>query len=158
MENENTEMAPYTVFDDIDPHTIDRIVSIGEEIEFSRDDIIFAESSPCSDLYVIKNGRVRVEIASVQPSDAGKHHVELAVLRKGEIFGEIAFLEGHRRSAQVTAIDDTIVIRINRDHLYDYFKEDYQTGYIFMRNLACVLSKRLEDLNFLCRNLTNGGI
>ncbi len=151
-------MTPYTVFDDIDPRKIDRIVSIGEEIDFRRNDIIFAESSPSSDLYIIKNGRVRVEIASVHPPDTGKHHVELAVLRKGEIFGEIAFLEGHRRSAQVTAIDDTTVIKINRDRLYDYFREDYQTGYIFMRNLASVLSKRLEDLNFLCRNLTNGAI
>lgn len=158
MENGTCELSPYSVFDGIDEKAVARIASIGEELNVRRDEVIFHESSATSDLYIIKSGRVRVEVASVQPVQNRKSYIELAVLRKGEIFGEIAFLEGHRRSAQITAIDDACMIKINREQLFAYFSDDYQTGYLFMRNLACILSKRLEDINFVCRNLMNAGV
>ncbi len=138
----------FPIFNDLDPGVVEKIVSMGTRESISARGIIFEESSPTKELYIILSGRVRVEIDSV---DRGEP-IELAVLRKGEAFGEIAFIEGGRRTARTRAVDDVRLLKIDRDRLLAFFEADPKAGYIFMRNLARLLARRIEDINFFCRN------
>ena len=58
-------------------------------------------------LFLVGSGAVEV----VLPLDANKH-VSLAVLRKGEIFGEMAFLEGRPRSASAVAWEACVLLEM----------------------------------------------
>ena len=76
--------------------------------------IVFEESSVSADFYVVLEGRVCVEIQSPAHNSGGEERLQLAVLREGDVFGEIAFLEGKRRSARICALDDVRVVRFAR--------------------------------------------
>ncbi len=69
---------------------------------FGDGETIIEEGEEDSALYVLAQGEVRV-------SRAGR---EIASLRAGECFGEMAYLGGGRRSASVITLGETLVIRI----------------------------------------------
>ncbi|MBL4850718.1 MAG: cyclic nucleotide-binding domain-containing protein [Gammaproteobacteria bacterium] len=117
--------------------------------------MIIHESGDCSDIYIIMDGRVDVEIQSYarsplkNGSDGNKH---LALLRVGDIVGEMAYIEQRRRAAKVSAFDDVCVLCIAKGKLDMLFEREPKLGYLFMRNIARIISQRLVQLNFLWRD------
>ena len=72
-----------------------------------------------SSLMAVLRGRVR--ISSV--SGDGKE-VTLNVINPGEIFGEIALLDGEPRSADATAIEDTLLLVVERRHFLPFLRQN----------------------------------
>ncbi len=128
------------------------ILSLGQEVTYNKGASILIESVRTSEIYIIMEGRVSIDIGSVSFDKGIRAKIQLAVLRQGDIFGEMAFLENQRRTANVTAIDKVNVIKIDRNNLLELFDKYNYIGYIFMRNLSFILSQRLEDANFMLRD------
>jgi CRP-like cAMP-binding protein len=74
-----------------------------------RGTTIFAKGDPGSSLFAILEGQVKVISFSAQ----GKYAV-FNVLSSGDIFGEIALLDGGERTAEVVAITDCKLVVIER--------------------------------------------
>ncbi len=127
------------------------VAGCGEQIAFGPGEVVFEESSVASDLYVLLEGRVCVEIDAPGAPGGQQEHLQLALLRAGEVFGEIAFLEGKRRSARVCAIDGVRVLKLDGARLSALFQSNPACGYQAMRNLATVLAQRVVDVNFKWR-------
>ena len=130
---------------------VGRITECGAVREYETGDVIFEESSQSSDMFVLLSGRVCVEIDA--PSEAGgdHEHLQLAILRDGDVFGEIAFLEGRRRSARIRALDNAVALNLDGKKLYSLFDNDPRLGYRVISNLARVLAQRVVDVNFKWR-------
>jgi CRP/FNR family cyclic AMP-dependent transcriptional regulator len=73
--------------------------------------VVFREGESGDEMYIIQRGKVRVS-----KNFAGKTNV-LAVLEKGEFFGEMAIVSRLPRSATVTAIDEVEALAFDRDGL-----------------------------------------
>ena len=73
--------------------------------------VVFREGDAGDDMYIIQRGKVRVS-----KEFSGKQHV-IAVLEKGEFFGEMAIVSRMLRTATVTAIDQVDVLAFDRDGL-----------------------------------------
>ena len=73
-------------------------------------------------------------------------------MRAGDVFGEIGFLGGKRRSAYVKAIEKVSVLKINGKRLAEYFAGNTNTGFRRMRNLALILTQRITDVIFMLRD------
>jgi len=142
----------FNIFEGLNDSEKNSILVLGQEVTYDKGASILIESVRTSDIYIIIDGRVRIDIGSVSFDKGIKSKIQLAVLRRGDIFGEMAFLENQRRTADVTAIDKVNVIKINRDNLLELFNKNNYIGYIFMRNLSFILSQRLEDTNFMLRD------
>jgi CRP-like cAMP-binding protein len=142
----------FNIFEGLNDSEINSILSLGEEVTFNKGALILVESVRTSEIYIIMEGRVSIDIGSVSFDKGVRAKIQLAVLRQGAIFGEMAFLENQRRTANVTAIDKVNVVKIDRDKLLDLFSKNHYIGYIFMRNLSFILSQRLEDTNFMLRD------
>jgi signal transduction histidine kinase len=71
--------------------------------------IVFAEGDQPDGMYVVVTGRVRV----FRQDDAG-NEIELTTRDQGEIFGELALLEGAVRSASVAAIEPSEFLVLDR--------------------------------------------
>ena len=78
--------------------------------------------------------------------------MEATVLRAGDPFGEITFLEGVRRSADVRALTSSKVIKWNGEALHRVLEENYRMGYVFMKNLARLLAQRIRHINLKWRS------
>jgi EAL domain-containing protein (putative c-di-GMP-specific phosphodiesterase class I) len=78
---------------------------------FARGQTIFREGEKASCAFVIESGRVEAW------TSLGAERKVLSVLGPGEMFGELAALDGIGRSATVTAIEDTEVTLIVQEQL-----------------------------------------
>jgi CRP-like cAMP-binding protein len=77
---------------------------------YARDSMIFSEGEPGDELYILQKGSVKI----VKVAD--NREVLLAVLKAGDIFGEMALLEFKPRAACAVAYEDCVVLAVNRDN------------------------------------------
>lgn len=148
------EILEFKIFEGITLEELDALYEISQEISYKSGDVILEESSfgADSDFYVILQGNVKVEIqASLKHSD-GKVSKRLAVLKIGDVFGEMGLLRSRRRSAQVSAYSDLTVLKVNQKKLFQLFVYNPRLGFLIMRNLAAILSDRIMDMNFMWRD------
>ncbi|UCH20492.1 MAG: cyclic nucleotide-binding domain-containing protein [Deltaproteobacteria bacterium] len=150
--SEIEKIAKFEIFNDLNTDEINNILLLGQEVEYEDEVIIFEDSSLPSDFFILLEGRASVEIDVSHGEKNGRKKVQLAILRNGDVFGEIGLLEGKRRLASVKAIAKVLVLKINGNKLTEYFAENTNTGYRLMRNLARILSQRITDVVFMLRD------
>jgi len=84
----------------------------GSAEDFSRlypkDTMIMSEGMPGSELYIIQKGAVKIT------KIVDNSEVLLAVLKSGDIFGEMALLENKPRSANAIAFEDASLLAVNK--------------------------------------------
>ena len=100
------------------------------EVSFKKDTVIFRENDSSDNFYLIVDGEVRVE-------KGGK---EIALLAKGDYFGEMALLDHEPRSATIIATADSDFLQLGREDFYEIIDE-YPT---ISRGIIMTLSKRLR--------------
>lgn len=121
-----------------------RLLETGGLRHFEAEETILSQGSEHSAIYVIGQGQVRVE------RDSAGFSLELTNLGRGQIFGEMSFLEGAPASASVVADEGGAdVYLINGDQVEALLNSD--PGYFgrFYKSLADILSRRLRDTSGL---------
>jgi hypothetical protein len=76
---------------------------------------IVRQGEPGESMYIISTGEVEATV------DKDGQKVRVATLKDGNFFGEAALLTGEPRSATVTALTDTELLRLERDRLLELF-------------------------------------
>ena len=98
---------------------------------------IFRQGDPGDTMYVIQYGAVEV----IQ-KNAGKENV-LALLEKGDFFGEMALIDNQPRSASIRTLCRSRLLELSRSSLLSRLKNDPGIAL----NLLKILSKRIENSN-----------
>ena len=129
------------------PDELDEILKFSTERRFTRGATIFQQGDEGSSMMAVLRGRVRVSSVSGE----GKE-VTLNTIVAGEVFGEIALLDGKPRSADVTALEDTLLLVVERRYFIRYLT-DNKDLYLRMIALLCDRLRRtsmaLEGLALL---------
>lgn len=76
---------------------------------FADGEVIFMRGDPGSTLMILVEGRVRI---GVNTSDG--REMLLTIMEPGQIFGEMSLLDGQARSADATAMGETLVLALER--------------------------------------------
>ncbi len=107
-------------------------------VALTQGEQLFRAGDPGDAAYVIEAGSVEVS------SRGGR---VIATLGAGEVIGELALLDGARRSASVRAAEPTRLFRIDKQE-FDFQRRNLRTpAYKIMRTLAVSLSGRIRDTN-----------
>lgn len=108
---------------------------------------IFSQEDVATSMYVINFGSVRIHIKGTEGDN-----IEVANLGTGSHFGEMAFLDGEKRSASATALEKTDIVSINYDKLNTLLKEYPSVAVKVYQALSKFLCGRLRittnDLSF----------
>lgn len=80
---------------------------------------IFEKGSPGRSMMAILRGSVRISASAA----ATRRELVLATLRSGEIFGEIALLDGQRRTADATAVTDCELLVLDRREFIPFLEQ-----------------------------------
>ena len=75
---------------------------------FSKDQYIFSEGDEGGCAYIIESGEVEI----THTTTTGE--LRLSLLQPGELFGEVALLDQHPRTASARTTSDTILIQVER--------------------------------------------
>ena len=95
---------PY--FSDLEDELLDRVCAASDQIEIEPQQTIIEEKSHSEEMYVIVEGRL--EVWKTGPT----RKIVLAALGPGDVVGEMALLDKAPRTASVTSLTDSTLIRI----------------------------------------------
>jgi len=150
----NDDLLQFKIFEGITPEELVAVLNISQETSYHAGEVILEESSfgADADFFVILQGNVKVELQASQAQTDTIVNKRLAVLKTGDVFGEMGLLRSRRRSAQVSAYSDLTVLKVSQKKLFDLFVLNPRLGYLIMRNLAAILSDRIMEMNFMWRD------
>ena len=77
-------------------------------VEYKKGEFVYREGDAADAFHIVSSGRVRVF------SDAGGSERTFTILHNGDSFGEISLLTGETHSAHVQAINDTLILRLEK--------------------------------------------
>ena len=118
---------------EISSEDLSYVAGIAEESEAAAGTLIFQEGDYGDCLYIIIEGSVRIH----------KGERELAVLGRMQSLGEMAVLDGSPRSASATALEDTSMIKVDREQFLDVMRSSPE----IMQGIIRLLLARLREAN-----------
>jgi CRP-like cAMP-binding protein len=93
-------------------------------------DVVFREGDIGTEMYVVHEGRVEI-LRTVE-----SERVQIAVLEKGDFFGEMSLLEELPRTATARVLEDTTLIEINGALFDRMLRRNPEIGVRIMRKLS----------------------
>lgn len=148
-----TTLRQADIFYELTPTQLELVATICTEVTFNQGDIIFEEQSSGSEMYVIADGEVEIQInPALINKDALSEAQTISVLRRGQSFGEIALVDEGIRSARARcAQPDTHLVIIPREQLMYLCSTYPQMGFRLMRNLAADLAMKMRNTDLKVR-------
>jgi hypothetical protein len=119
------------VFSALPPELVERMLEAGEERSYAHGDLVVHAGDSGDELHVVLEGSVNVERAG---------HVVRA-LGAGDLFGEIAVLDGGVRTADVVAVGDTRCLAVPREVVRAVLEAEPAAAW----QLLGVLARRLRE-------------
>jgi CRP/FNR family cyclic AMP-dependent transcriptional regulator len=106
---------------------------------FAAGQMIFSMGSPGNSMMAVLGGSIRISI----PSASGKEIV-LAILQPGEVFGEIALLDGKERTADAKAMTDCQLAVLERSDVLALL-ERHPTAWLRVVEVLCERLRRTDQ-------------
>jgi CRP/FNR family transcriptional regulator, cyclic AMP receptor protein len=111
------------------------LASVGEGqsssvLTFSKDQTVFAQGDRADAVFYIRGGRLKFSVVSEQ----GKEAV-VAILDKGEFFGEGCLAGQTRRMATATSMTDAVVVRLDRAAVVRVIQHEPEFSEVFIAHL-----------------------
>lgn len=140
-------LATIPFFAGLEPDALARLAASMRSRRFRRGEVIFHVGDPGDALFVIVEGEVKISL----PSETGDEAI-LATLRAGDVFGELALLDGAPRSASATALAPTETVVLPRDRFRDLIASEAGVRDALLASIAGELRRlttHVEELHFL---------
>src|SRR5262249_10602642 len=137
----------HALFGKLSPGQIDRLCSCAVAKSVKQTTVIFSKGDPGSVLFAIHKGTVKISV----PSTAG-HDAVFNLLGAGDMFGEIALLDGRPRTADAVALTDCKLFVLERREFLPLLREDPEIALKIIELLCRRLrhqSEQREDVMFL---------
>ncbi|MCP4652602.1 MAG: cyclic nucleotide-binding domain-containing protein [Candidatus Omnitrophica bacterium] len=131
------------LFHHFTPDQAEKILSGCQKVKLSVGDILIEEDSEGEEFYLLLAGSLKVITK--------KGDVCFANIRPITVVGEIAMLLHQPRSATVKAEKDCHLLRLSREDLQPFFKDDLAMELQLYRNLCEVLSEKLLQTNLIIK-------
>jgi CRP-like cAMP-binding protein len=151
---ESLGLTHVDIFQGLAPEQVQRIVAVAREEVYRSEEIIFRENTPGDCMYVIVDGAVEIQ---VDPTILGEEiedstPISLAIIRRGQTFGEVALVdEGVRSASALCHSQQAHLLVIPRGSFLALCHEDLDMGFRVMFNIAAELSNRIRTTDFMLR-------
>jgi CRP-like cAMP-binding protein len=108
--------------------------------EYAGGEIIFRQGDEGDCMYVIQEGEVEVL------SETDGKLVRLAVLDRGDFFGEMSIFQHEHRSATVRALSDTRVLTVDKKTFLSRIQADPSLAFRIVETLTRRINQMNEEL------------
>ena len=131
-------LRTHPFFNGMTNEAMDQIVGCGRNIVFKKDSFLAREGKAADQFYVIRSGKVAVEIHAT-----GKN-LCVQTAGQGEVVGWSWLFPPHQWTFDVRAIEETHVIALDGKCLRNKCEADPKLGYALMKRFAGILVQRLS--------------
>ncbi|MGC9374182.1 MAG: ATP-binding protein [Bacteroidales bacterium] len=133
-----------TIFSEVKKNVLEDIASSLVSVTVDKDDTVFLKGDQFKAMYIIESGRVKVH--------DGEH--VFTTLGTNDFFGEYSLIDSSTRSATVTAIEKTNLLRLDQEVFNIIIDSDIEIA----KGVLKALIKRLRNSNIMEENLTKRSI
>jgi CRP-like cAMP-binding protein len=140
-------LAAIPFFGGLEPDALERLAAGMRSRRFRRGEVIFHVGDPGDALFVIVSGEVKISL----PSETGDEAI-LATLRPGDVFGELALLDGAPRSASASALTPAETVILPRERFRELIATEPGVRDALLASIAGELRRlttHVEELHFL---------
>ncbi len=135
------------IFAALSDEDIQAILELASTVRYPAKHMIFQAGEPGDTLLLVLEGRVKIFLASPE----GKEAI-LSILEQGEMFGEMALLDGRARSANATTMEECRFLTIGQKDFLNFLEQHPKVALKLLAALSHRLratNDRVGDLSFL---------
>jgi CRP/FNR family transcriptional regulator, cyclic AMP receptor protein len=126
------------LFATLEDAEIDQIAALARPRRCVPRQAVVTQGELTAELFAVVSGKLKATA-----TNAAGDQVVFSIMGPGEVFGEIALLDGEARSATVTAVEESELLAIKRDAFHDLVLRVPTLALSLMR----VMARRLRDLS-----------
>jgi CRP-like cAMP-binding protein len=127
-----------SLFCELSPDELDTLAAVAEPRRFEARQIIIEQGSRGTEMYALWHGKLKV----ARNTDDGRE-VTLAILEAGDVFGELAMLDGGARTATVETLEACELLILRRNDVIGFLENHPKV----MRQLIQELCARLRSVD-----------
>ena len=127
------------LFDSLCDEEVSSFLRSGTVLSLQAGDRIIRQGDVGDEMYIILSG-----VAEAVSRNEEQEH-SLAIMSKGQIFGEVAFVSKTVRSADVNALTEMQVLIISKGFLSRAMRKQPEISAKVLLNLSLILAQRLRD-------------
>jgi CRP/FNR family transcriptional regulator, cyclic AMP receptor protein len=124
-------LADHAWFTSLSERDLQALVDNAETVVWERGETVFEEGERGHECYVLHTGAVRI----VRRFADGRR-IHLARFGPGDVVGELALFDGERRSATVEAVEPTVAVVLDGDHVMAILRNDPEAALSVVIDLA----------------------
>lgn len=129
-------------FADLTDGELKTVAEIITKKDFKTGDTVFKDSEEGKSLYIIKSG----EVKACKTAPDGELFT-LTMMKDGDIFGEMSFLDGRPRSATIIAISDLETYVLGKAEFDTLIDDHPRIIYKLMRNIVFTIHAIVRGMN-----------
>jgi len=133
------DLKSFTIFNGLQPDQLDAVAGLCGEWECGKGQYVFKVGDESENLYILRYGEV--EVLGLEGIITNQR---LAVMGEGEIFGELAFVDGIPRTASVRCMEPSLLLSITRTDFRKLGRTNPDIQLVMYRNIAKILAGRLR--------------
>jgi len=143
-------LASSDLFKGIADEGLKKIAALAQAESYEVGAILFTEGSATRDVYIIKEGRVALDL-SLSPTPGVGKQTTVETLSNGQICGWSAVGGTAVYSMTARCTEPVRMIAINGERLRSLLDENPNIGYRVMENMAKIISSRLRNIRMTLR-------
>ena len=128
------------ILGELSDQDVDWLTDTGRREQVPAGTVLIQEGRPVTTLYVLLDGALEVAVSAAKDQ-------QVARLARGEIVGEMSFVDARPPSATVSALEDSVVLSIPRPVLIEKLEREAGFAARFYRAIAMSLSHRLREMD-----------
>lgn len=129
-----------SVFNGMSYDDFEKIIPLLEEIKYDQNSQIIKEGEQGLSMFILIKGSVKVT-----KNSAGNEEILINYLYPGSYFGEIALIDNIPRSANVTSVEETEMLRLRKSEFDTLLNSDQKIANIFYKNTLTETFKRFRN-------------
>jgi CRP-like cAMP-binding protein len=139
MRTLETILAEHPFFAGMEKRHLEVLTGCASNTLFQEGQIIFHEGEPANEFYLIREGRVALEIHA-----AGVGTVTIQTLNAGDILGWSWLVPPYRWHFDARAVEPTRAIALDGECLRHKCEQDHDLGYELLKRFAEIITQRLQ--------------
>lgn len=125
-------------FKGLDASIIERLASLCSTRHLDSGEMLFQKGDPGDALFGVRRGQIRIESGTREGN-----RITLNALGAGDLFGEVALLDGEPRTADAVAVEATELFMLRREPVIQYIEQEPKVAVKFIE----LLCKRLRYIS-----------
>lgn len=135
------KISDITLFAKLGTDEINDLSRISQIKQLKEGEVIFREGDTSKNIYFLLEGKIGI---TKKISSGSK---TIAILRKGDIFGEMALFENAPRSANAIVLEQSEILDINGEEFERFLSDKPQESFSILMKIIAISSSRLRNMD-----------